>query len=692
MKTYPKILVEQIVKEKAYAKGKRSATNKMTTTHLDLSHWGGVAQAWSETLDAQEDQTPPKVFDKLRNIDQVKLPEELPAVLACFSWQEINFLNSPLLDTLFRLITGYHPKDGDRPYVYVISSGQNWSYLIEQSAKYGLEVFRYLVGKDEEKLFDLPSNGNALCIAAGAGQEELVYYLIDHGVDPKVFNGLALVKAVKYPKLVKYFHEKGVLILACNGEALKAVIYHQCEETLSYLLEHGRFHRGERLECFQRACLDGFLPGVKLLLEPRADFLNRGLETAIYGGHLEVVDYLSEIKQATMEDPAGWKGRNHFYWREAIRSNRLTTLQHLRENNFPFLETKSAYIYYAAEHGSVEVVNFLWEAENQLPDDGAQNLAISLLFAARAGNLPVLRFLVEKGVRETPERRGNTIEEACTGGHLEIVELLLETGFDYDKGLASSFQGRNQKLTDLMMSLPQSQPALDKAIIEAVRDVHLPVVKNLLALGAICDFNELLNWALNYSFGGARVEDKFELVKFLLDNGAGPSRLTGPPEWLYLSDDADLKKGGRLLRLLLQNGFSVGTNLEQIMIRAIKDGDLETFRMLKGIPSKLVLLVVIQEQPIYQEDDTEKKGEEKGDERGEENKEEKKVDEKREERKDLRLSFLQEILARKPVEKWTPEEQDEAFRHTRDKQMGHHLIYSGFVWADKALSSRPIES
>lgn len=641
-----------------------------------LAHWGGVVEAWETTLDAQESKIPSELagsIQKLQCLDRTRLPEELPGLLESFSWREINFLNSPLLDALFHLLTGYHPKEGDHPRVYHLDTYvydepiQNWSWLIQKSARCGLELFQYLVGK--EPGYQITESGYALPFAAEAGQEVVVRYLVENGVQPDVYHGLALVRTVNYPAIIRYLHEKGVPLEIRVGEVLLQATVSQALETLQYLLEHGSFSMELKRMAFVKACREGFLAGVKLLYIPFSDFLEGGLEAAIYAGHLEIILHLMAIKDTATPYPRSWNAGNPAYWNAAFRGGRMEVVRELVALQFPFTEPKETYLREVSREASAEIVEFIWNRPSVLnsQDSTAQKL-LALAEAAAGKNASVVQLLLAKGLREGPTARGHAVARACFGRSFDCAKLLLEAGFHSGDSLITAIQTEDEKLVNLLLEYPQEQTVLDTALWDAFKFSSLAVAKKILALGARGDFTKILNHTLSGQSYPHRLNvGLLENIQFLIANGGNPAQVKAIQASFYFLE-SDSRVRAEVMRLLLQGGFDAGEYLTALFVTAVRRRDLTTFRLIKGKPSREVLLTVIQEPETgfwTSEEEDEKAGKE--------------VTAGKEETKSTRLLFLQDIFARRPFKEWSEEEQAQVFNSIRDRQTEAYLTQLGFA-------------
>jgi len=98
-------------------------------------------------------------------------------------------------------------------------------------------------------------------------------------------------------------------------------------------------------------------------------------------------------------------------------------------------------------------------------------------YASEHGNLPVVKYLLEKGA-DIHANNNEALRYASGGGHLSVVQYLVERGADI-------------------------HTAPDYALIFASDKGHLPVVQYLLEKGA--DIHANNNWALKYASEGGHL-------------------------------------------------------------------------------------------------------------------------------------------------------------------------------------------
>ncbi len=170
-----------------------------------------------------------------------------------------------------------------------------------------------------------------------------------------------------------------------------------------------------------QASLLGYLPVVKYLIDAGADVNGNDskykspLESAAYGGHLSIVEYLIE-KEAETYRSLGLAAKNGHLW----------VVTYLLENGVDDVhgEYELALIW-AATGGHLPVVIYL--IENGVDIHSVNDQALRR--AAECGHLPVVKYLLENGANINAWD-DEALIYASLGGHLSIVEYLLEKGAD----------------------------------------------------------------------------------------------------------------------------------------------------------------------------------------------------------------------------------------------------------------------
>jgi ankyrin repeat protein len=152
-------------------------------------------------------------------------------------------------------------------------------------------------------------------------------------------------------------------------------------------------------------------------------------------------------------------------------------------------------LFEASIQGHVEVVRLLLQ---QVDQDDAKNVA--LCFAARHGHPAAVNLLLDAGAEMyAPGRFGrNALQEACGGGHLSVVRLLLERS-------------------------PVEVPLLDKcgnALLTAAHEEDLGSIQLLLDNGVDVNYQNDIKWT---ALMVAAQAGSVRTVNFLLDKHADPN-------------------------------------------------------------------------------------------------------------------------------------------------------------------------
>lgn len=225
-----------------------------------------------------------------------------------------------------------------------------------------------------------------LHIAALAEDKELISLLIDSGADPNLLNNKgenSLIFAIRAKKLenVKFLISKGARISNFFGRsALDEAVKYGAHEIVSFFLEKGINPNRQNIS--------------DILLGRSVIF------AAAKVGNLEIVKMLLNAGARTTS----------FFGRSAL--------------------------YYAARYGHSEIVELLLQKGSNPNGKNLYDLIFggSVLYAAvRSGNKKTVSLLLNAGARTTGFFARSLIYEAASCGHTEILQLLLEKGFDPKK-------------------------------------------------------------------------------------------------------------------------------------------------------------------------------------------------------------------------------------------------------------------
>ncbi|KAI9791221.1 MAG: hypothetical protein M1816_004213 [Peltula sp. TS41687] len=181
-----------------------------------------------------------------------------------------------------------------------------------------------------------------------------------------------------------------------------------------------------------------------------------------------------------------------------------------RWNNYDYMTIQ------AARHGHAQIIRLLMEPTeaDEKPRlrerlvceaarcgqgvhvDAIWDYGTPLQLAASFGRANVVRLLLARGADRYADRDGDPLFRAAKGGHEEVVQILLEDGFDVNgmSGNLTAFCAAAQTgRTDMMRFLLDRGADLDaymtgeKALFEAARDGQVSVVHFLVELGLEVD-------------------------------------------------------------------------------------------------------------------------------------------------------------------------------------------------------------
>ena len=136
-----------------------------------------------------------------------------------------------------------------------------------------------------------------------------------------------------------------------------------------------------------------------------------------------------------------------------------------------------------------------------IPKDG---ISKALIIATRQGYFDVVKLLIEKGadINATDSCGGYTaLMEACSCGHFDIAKLLIENGADVNV--------KDVMFGDTALTLANNKNRSEKDCIK--------VMKLLIENGADTEVENKLTRTVLLQ---AAIEDRVDIVKFLIKNGA----------------------------------------------------------------------------------------------------------------------------------------------------------------------------
>jgi ankyrin repeat protein len=235
----------------------------------------------------------------------------------------------------------------------------------------------------------------------------------------------------------------------------------------------------------------------------------------------------------------------------------------------------------AALRGYVPLVNRLARTRDQL--------TLAIVVAAGAGQLPLLRHLIEvrRGDPSAIEvGEASALMAAAEAGHLDAVEYLLARGADPDATVRgenaaelAALAGHAEVARRLAEASDASPEYQTRRLFAAVEGGRADDIARLAALGARLDAsNEKgetpLGVAIDRGYGDARV------VAALLEAGANPSRpgRDGFTPWMLVDrrqgDSDAAHEQGQIAALLLRAGASREGEVLRALRDAARDGDV----------------------------------------------------------------------------------------------------------------------
>ena len=161
------------------------------------------------------------------------------------------------------------------------------------------------------------------------------------------------------------------------------------------------------------------------------------------------------------------------------------------------------------------------------PAARAQNLNEDFLVAARKGDVPKLKELLDKGadVNAKTQYGATALAYACDKGHIEVVKLLLERGANVN--VRDTFYGevplgwalQRENIEILKLLLEKGAQGRERVLMEGVREGKIDLVKLALEKG------ELKPGPLSSALEVATAANKTEIVDLLKKAGAVPKTI-----------------------------------------------------------------------------------------------------------------------------------------------------------------------
>ena len=383
----------------------------------------------------------------------------------------------------------------------------------------------------------------ALTKAIERGQLEVVKYLHERGADLNHQNNkgyTALLWAASYGKLefVKYLQEQGADLNHQDNKGYTALLwaarYGQLE-VVKYLQELGadlNHQDNKGYTALLWAARYGQLEVVKYLQELGADLNyqdnkgNTALTLAARYGQLEVVKYLQE--QGADLNHQDKEGNTALLW--AARYGQLEVVKYLQEQgadlNHQNNEGYTALIW-AAATGQLEVIKCLCKLGADLNHKDCRGNT-ALIKAASRRYLKVFIYLLDRDTSLNYKADNIALLWAARYGQLEVVKYLLELGADLNhqdnEGYTALFLAARYGKLEFVKYLQELGADLNHqnnkgytALIWAAATGQLEVVKFLCELGA--DLNHKDNVG-NTALVKAIELDQLEVVKYLQEQDA----------------------------------------------------------------------------------------------------------------------------------------------------------------------------
>ncbi|KAJ6160634.1 hypothetical protein N7470_004030 [Penicillium chermesinum] len=256
-------------------------------------------------------------------------------------------------------------------------------------------------------------------------------------------------------------------------------------------------------------------------------------------------------------------------------------------------ELRSTQLYYASWLGLTDTVNVLIDRHSYNINEKGNHGRTALVAACSRGHLEIVQMLLENGADMTLRDFDghDSLTTASLNGHLEIVRLLVKRGADIS--VAS-----NQGETSLYCAAYKGHFEILKLLIEKGGDIeghnfrhltplnaasdggHFDVVKLLVQKGADINRPDDCGRAPAHS---ASLKGHVAIVRLLLDKGADPSSNVQRGGWTPLNVAAD-NGHTEVVKLLLERGADMdakeGSTQRGPLYSACDNGHIEIVTML----------------------------------------------------------------------------------------------------------------
>lgn len=244
------------------------------------------------------------------------------------------------------------------------------------------------------------------------------------------------------------------------------------------------------------ACETGYIDCVRVLLDYKADFnydSKKDLSILAYAcrsGSVDMVHFIINSSGLTICDEVIM---NAFQSETIMRNTEISfiLLEYIKDINF---HGDDSFLCYASKAGNVAIVRSLLERGADPSTYGT-----ALFVASSGGHLEVVKLLLTWGAIDKPTAEENlslALDQASSYGHIEIVRYLCEYGV-----VASTLTG---------------------ALHTAVQCDKLHIVEYLISIGTECNINtmsdvRLLSWACGSGF--------VDVARLLVSRGADPNTI-----------------------------------------------------------------------------------------------------------------------------------------------------------------------
>ncbi|EQB57263.1 hypothetical protein CGLO_02630 [Colletotrichum gloeosporioides Cg-14] len=303
-------------------------------------------------------------------------------------------------------------------------------------------------------------------------------------------------------------------------------------DALRFLLSHGANIgkiEGRFGTPIQAAAFHGHTETVKILLQHGADALASGqfstaLHAAIEGGHEAVVDLLacedSSHRQSDLRDLV--KAASYNGYHTAIRA---LLRQHIQSQ--PNMSDTSQGI-----HSRTRSHTYRHDSPLRFKEaiPGSNDILQAALYGISSNGLPLSVVDNITNINESGGLFGNALQAACFGGSAQWVHVLLERGADVNSvgnagsALRAASLGGHDAVVKLLLGRkatlgPDERDALEACALKN-RLSTLRLLVDHFNLKNITDYSECKRY-FNAAMRTARREDRYQMVVFMVENGAG---------------------------------------------------------------------------------------------------------------------------------------------------------------------------